>query len=128
MYDDKIQNYAFSMLAIQLAFVLIGFTGVFPFSLEIAGFNVAGDIQDTASSIQTMYEGIASEGILSSIAVTAFILIMGIKILLEFMVLALTGSYPLMIALGLPALFALPISVLITAVIVYMISIKFLGR
>jgi hypothetical protein len=125
---DKIEGYAFSMLLIQLSFVLIGFTGIYPFSMEVAGFDVYGDIQDTISSIQTMYEGVASEGIITSIAITGLILIMGTKILLEFVLLSLTGSYPLMVALGLPALFALPISALFSAVIVYMVAIKFLGR
>lgn len=128
MNEDKIQSYAFSMLVIQLSFVLLGFTGVFPFSLEVAGLDIAGDIQDTSNTIQTTYENIASEGIINSIAITGLILIMGAKILLEFMLLAITGSYPLMVALGLPSVFALPISVLFSAVIIYMISIKFLGR
>lgn len=128
MNEDKIQSYAFGMLTVQLAFVLIGLTGLYPFTLEIAGLDVAGDITDTANTIQTTYQNIASEGFINSIAITGLILILGVKILLEFMVLALIGSYPMMITLGLPAAFALPISVLISAVIIYMISVKFLGR
>lgn len=128
MNSDKIQEYAFAMLLIQVSFVLIGLTGVFPFSLEIAGFDVYGDIQDSVSSIQTMYEGVAGEGILTSVAITGLILIMGVKILLEFVLLCLVGAYPLMIALGLPAVFALPIAGFLSAVIVYMITVKFLGR
>ncbi|MDP4225235.1 MAG: hypothetical protein Q8910_02500 [Bacteroidota bacterium] len=128
MNSDKIQEYAFSMLIIQVAFVLIGLTGVFPFSLEIAGFDVYGDIQDSVNSIQTMYEGVAGEGIISSVMITGFILLIGVKILLEFVFLCLVGAYPLMIALGLPAVFAVPIAGFLSAVIVYMITIKFLGR
>lgn len=128
MNEDKIQSYAFSMLLIQVSFVLIGLTGIFPFSLEIAGFDVYGDIQDTVNSIQTMYEGVAGDGILTSVAITGLILIMGVKILLEFVLLCLVGAYPLMIALGLPAVFAVPIAGFISVVIVYMITIKFLGR
>lgn len=128
MNEDKIQSYAFSMLLIQVAFVLIGLTGVFPFSLDVAGFDVYGDIQDTVNSIQTMYEGVAGDGIITSVAITGMILIMGVKILLEFVLLCLVGAYPLMIALGLPAVFAVPIAGFLSAVIVYMITIKFLGR
>lgn len=128
MNSDKIQEYAFSMLLIQVAFVLIGLTGVFPFSLEVAGFDVYGDIQDSVNSIQTMYEGVAGDGIITSVAITGLILLMGVKILLEFVLLCLVGAYPLLIALGLPAVFALPISGFFSAVIVYMITIKFLGR
>lgn len=128
MNEDKIQSYAFSMLLIQVSFVLIGLTGVFPFSLEVAGFDVYGDIQDSVDSIQTMYEGVAGDGIITSVAITGLILLMGVKILLEFVLLCLVGAYPLMVALGLPAVFALPISGFMSAVIVYMITIKFLGR
>ncbi len=128
MTEDKIQSYAFSMLLLQLAFVLIGLTGVFSYSLEIAGFDVYGDIQDTMDSIQTMYEGVAGEGIITSVAITGLILIMGVKILLEFFLLVFLGAYPLMVAVGLPVAFALPISVFFGAVCVYGIAAKFMGR
>jgi len=128
MIEDKIQNYAFSMLLLQLAFVLIGLTGIFPYSLELAGFDVYGDIQDTVSSIQTMYEGVAGEGIITSVAITGVILLMGVKIILEFVLLTLTGAYPLMIAIGLPVEFAVPISAILGAVCVYGLAVKFLGR
>lgn len=128
MSGDKIEGYAFSMLLLQLAFVLIGLTGVFPFSLELAGFDVYGDINETVGSIQTMYENIASEGVIGSVAITGLILIMGVKILLEFVLLTLTGAYPLMVAVGLPVAFALPISVFFGAVCVYGLAVKFLGR
>lgn len=128
MSGDKIEGYAFSMLILQLCFVLIGLTGIFPYSLEVAGFDISEDIQETVTSVQTMYGDIAGEGVLSSVAITGFILIMGVKILLEFLVLCLTGAYPVMIALGLPGSFALPISVIIGAVCVYTLAVKFMGR
>ena len=128
MTGDKIESYAFSMLIIQLCFVLLGLAGVFPFSLEIAGLNIASDITDTVNTIQNMYSNIAGEGVINSIAITGLILIMGVKILLEFLLLSITGGYPIMIALGLPAVFALPISVLMGAVCVYTLAVKFLGR
>jgi hypothetical protein len=126
--NDKIETYAFSIILIQLSFVLIGLAGIFPFSLNIAGFDVYGDIQNTISNIQTMYESIAGSGALSSIAITGYILIMGVKILLEFFLLTIIGAYPVLVAVGLPVVFALPISVFIGAVCVYQIAIKFLGR
>jgi hypothetical protein len=126
--DDKIQGYALSMLLLQLAFVLIGLTGIFPYSLEFAGFDAYSDIQNTVSSIQTMYEGIAGEGIISSVAITGLILLMGVKIILEFALLTLTGAYPLMVAIGLPVAFALPISVFFGVVCIYGLAVKFLGR
>lgn len=128
MSGDKIESYAFSMLILQLCFVLLGLTGVFPFSLEFAGFNISEDITETVTSIQSMYSNIAGEGIINSVAITGLILIMGVKILLEFLLLSITGAYPIMTALGLPASFALPISVLIGAVCVYTLAVKFLGR
>ena len=128
MTGDKIESYAFSMLIIQLCFVLLGLAGVFPYSLEIAGLNVASDIQDSVNTIQSMYSNIAGEGVINSIAITGLILIMGVKILLEFLLLSITGAYPIMVALGLPASFALPISVLMGAVCVYTLAVKFLGR
>ncbi len=128
MNSDKIEGYAFTMLLLQLSFVLIGLTGIFPYSMEFAGFNAAEDIQETVDSVQTMYENLAGEGILSSMALTAYILVMGVKIVLEFLLLTLTGAYPLMVAVGLPVVFAVPISAVLGAVCVYGLAVKFLGR
>lgn len=128
MSGDKIEGYAFSMLILQLCFVLLGLSGVFPYTLEFAGLDVTQDITDTINNIQSMYSNIAGEGIINSVAITGFILIMGVKILLEFLLLSITGAYPIMLALGLPAAFALPISFLIGAVCVYCLAVKFLGR
>lgn len=126
--ENKIEGYAFSMLLIQLAFVLINLTGVYPYTLEIAGFSVYDDIQETTNSIQTAYEEVAGAGFLANTAITAYMLIMGVKIVLEFIMLTLTGAYPLLVALGLPAVFALPVAALMGAVTVYGLAIKFLGR
>lgn len=128
MNSDKIEGYAFTMLLLQLSFVLLGLAGIFPYSMEFAGFNAAEDIQETVDSVQTMYERLAGEGILSSMALTAYILVMGVKIVLEFLLLTLTGAYPLMVAVGLPVVFAAPISVILGAVCVYGLAVKFLGR
>lgn len=126
--ENKIEGYAFSMLLIQLAFVLINLTGVYPYTLEIAGISVYDDIQETTNSIQTAYKGVAGAGILANSAITAYMLIMGVKIVLEFLMLTLTGAYPLLVALGLPEVFALPIAALMGAVTVYGLAVKFLGR
>lgn len=128
MNSDKIEGYAFTMLLLQLSFVLLGLAGIFPYSMEFAGFNAAEDIQETVDSVQTMYERLAGEGILSSMALTAYILVMGVKIVLEFLLLTLTGAYPLMVAVGLPVVFAVPISAILGAVCVYGLAVKFLGR
>ena len=117
--NDKIESYAFSMLLFQLSLVLIGLTEVFPFSLEVAGFDVYGDISGTMTAIQTMFGGIAEAGVLSSIAITGLILLMGIKIILEFVLMVLVGTYPIMCAVGLPVVFALPFSLFFGAVAVY---------
>lgn len=123
MSGDKIEAYAFSMLIIQLCFVLLGLSGVFPYSLEFAGLDITKDITDTS-----MYNNIAGEGIINSVAITGLILILGVKIILEFLVLSILGAYPIMAALGLPGSFALPISFLIGAVCIYTLAVKFLGR
>lgn len=126
--EEKIEGYAFSMLVIQLAFVLLNLTGVYPYTLEIAGFSVYNDITETTNSVQTMYEQVAGEGILANTVITALMLMMGVKIVLEFIMLTLTGAYPLLVALGLPEVFALPVAALMGAVTVYGLAIKFLGR
>ncbi|WP_288959404.1 hypothetical protein [uncultured Aminobacterium sp.] len=126
--EQKIEGYAFTMLVIQLAFVLINLAGLYPYTLEIAGFSVYDDIHETTNSIQTAYEEVAGAGILANTAITAYMLIMGVKIILEFLMLTLIGAYPLLVALGLPAAFAIPVAALIGAVTVYGLAIKFLGR
>lgn len=126
--EEKIEGYAFSMLLIQLAFVLINLTGIYPYSFEVAGFSIYDDIQDTTNSVQTMYSQVAGNGILSNAVISALMLGMGVKIVIEFIMLTLTGAYPLMVALGLPDAFALPVAALMGAVTVYGLAIKFLGR
>jgi len=86
------------------------------------------DIQETTSSVQTLYQQVAGGGILANTVITAIMLMMGVKIVLEFIMLTLTGAYPLLVALGLPAAFALPVAALMGAVTVYGLAIKFLGR
>lgn len=128
MAQDFIEKYAFSMLLFQLSLVLIGLTGVFPFSLQIAGFDVYGDIETTMNSVQTTYEQLGEGGIFSSVAITGIMLFMGVKILLEFVIMVFVGTYPIMTASGLPAAFALPISLFFGAVAVYGLGKKLLGR
>ncbi len=126
--EQKIEGYAFTMLLIQLAFVLINLTGVYPYSFEVAGYSAYDDIQETTNSIRSMYADLAGGGILANTAITALMLFMGVKIVLEFIMLTLTGAYPLLVALGLPEVFALPIAALMGAVTVYGLAVKFLGR
>lgn len=128
MIENKIEGYALSMLLVQLSFVFIGLTGIYPFTMEIAGFDVYQDIQETSQSIQTMYQNVAGEGALTAVAMSGLMAIMGVKIVLEFMLLTLTGAYPLMVAMGLPAAFALPLAAFLGAVILYGLAVKFLGR
>lgn len=126
--SDKIQSYAFTMLLLQLSFVLIGLAGIFPFSLEIAGLDVYADIQESVTDIQTSYESIADLGTWDYAKITALSLIMGVKIIFEFIILVLLGAYPLLVGIGLPVSFALPIAAMLGAVMVYQLSVKFLGR
>lgn len=128
MNTDKIQGYAFSMLIIQLSFVLVGLSGIFPFSLEVAGVDVYADIQKTADSIRTTYQDLGGGGIASTMVVSGIILFYGVKICLEFFILVFIGAGPFLVALGVPLEFALPISLVIGAVCVYTLAVKFLGR
>lgn len=125
---DQIERYAFSMLLLQLSLVLVGLTGIFPFSLQVAGFDVYGDISGTMASVQTMYEGIAGAGVLSSMAITGLILLMGVKIVFEFVLMVFVGTYPILTAFGLPVVFALPISLFFGALALYGLATKLLGR
>lgn len=126
--SDKIRGYAFSMLLIQLSFLLVGLAGIFPYSFELAGFDVYGDITETTTEVQTMYESVADGGTLAYAAISAMVLLMGVKIILEFFILIILGAYPLMLGVGLPATFALPIASFIGALMLYELVYKFLGR
>ncbi|MDI9395805.1 MAG: hypothetical protein QM426_10525 [Euryarchaeota archaeon] len=125
---DKVRGYAFTMLLIQLAFLLLGLTGLYPYRFEIAGFDVYEDINKTTTEIQEMYSSVAGGGTLAYAAITTMTLLMGVKILLEFLILVVIGAYPILTTLGLPAAFALPISAIISAIMLYELVYKFLGR
>ncbi|MCQ1534843.1 hypothetical protein FTO70_03880 [Methanosarcina sp. KYL-1] len=125
---DKLKGYAFSMMLLQLSLVLLGLTEVYPFSLEIAGFDVYGDITETMTSIQTMFSGIAENGVLTSVAISGMVLLMGVKVVLEFALMVIVGTYPIMTAMGLPGTFALPISLFFGTVAIYGLAMKLLGR
>ena len=128
MGEDKIQAYAFFMLILQLSFVLIALSEVYPFTMEIAGMDIYGDITESIETVQNMYTDIASEGLIGSTVVAGMMLLMGLKITLEFLILVLIGAYPIMTAMGLPATFALPISLMISAICIYTLAVKFIGR
>lgn len=130
MIENKIEGYAFTMLLIQLAFVLIGLTGIFPYSTEFAGFEAYDDIQESIDSITVMYSDISENGLfsISGAVAGAYILFNGAKILLEFILLIFLGARPLLIAVGLPSVFASCITALFDAVCIYGLSVKFLGR
>lgn len=125
---DKIRGYAFTMLLIQLSFLLIGLAGIFPYSFELAGIDVYEDITKTTTEVQVMYESVTGGGALAYAAISAMVLIMGVKILFEFLLLVVLGAYPLFLGLGLPAAFALPISAIIGAIMLYELVYKFVGR
>lgn len=128
MIEEKIEGYAFLILAVQLAFVLIGLVGIYPENTTFGGLNAYADIQNSLNSIQTMYEDISGNGLITATVIGAMMLGTGIKILFEFIIMVIVGTYPMMVSCGLPAAFALPISGIIGAVMLYGLSVKFLGR
>lgn len=117
MVRENLQKYVYVLLFIHLSFVLVNLSGFFPVTLDIAGFDVIGDVTATMEEIEETFENSASG--LDYMVMAGFLIVSGVKLLIGFVALTLAGPAPIMDLLGVPSVIYLPISGVIGAVVLY---------
>lgn len=121
MLEEKIKQYAYVLLFISVAFNVLNVAGITNVSITVAGFDVMADITDTTNEIQNKFE--TSTGTLDYAMAAGFLLIMGTKILIEFLVLIFGGLIPIMDVtlgnLGIPSRIYSPIAAVMIAIALY---------
>lgn len=116
MMEEKVKQYAYVMMFINLSLALLNISGVMPVHTEIAGFDVMGDMTQNAYDIQEKFS--SSSGFEYVIAV-GLLIYNGVKIILEFVFLIFAGLVPVFEAFGISSLLYIPIITVIDAIVLY---------
>ena len=117
MITENLQRYAYYMMFINLAFLLLNIAGIFQVSMSVAGFDAIEEMNDTFNGIKTKFE--AAGNSLEYVLVVGFMLIEGVKLIILFIIMVFTGLAVIFELLGVPALMYGPIVTVIDAVILY---------
>lgn len=116
MLEEKVKQYAYVMMFLNLSLALINISGIMPIHTEIAGFDVMDDMTQNAYEIQEKFS--SSSGFEYVIAV-GLLIYNGVKIILEFVFLVFAGLVPVFQAFGISALIYGPIVTVIDAIVLY---------
>lgn len=116
MYDT-LQKYAYTMMFINIALILINIAGFFPVANSIAGYSYMENIADQFS---TMEDQLASaNSTLEYIYVAGLMLIIGIQVLVLFIALVFFGIALIASFIGIPAVIYGPIVIALDCVVLY---------
>jgi len=121
-----IRTYGVIMLCINLAFALIAASGLFPLELGVSGFvGLPAELLATSADLQNTFEN-SSTG-LDYLMMTGFVIFYGVKILILFAGMVLTGLADILAAVGMPAALYVPITLVTDAIILYELGTKLRG-
>lgn len=117
MISENVQKYAYAMMFINLAFILVNVAGIFSISYTIGGYDAIEDITDSISEITTKFQNAGNT--LQYILVVGFMIIEGVKLIILFLLLAFFGLAAIFEVLSVPVIIYGPIIVVINAIILY---------
>lgn len=121
-----LRGYVFTMLFINLGFILLNLTGIFPITLSIAGLEVVGNMNADVIELQTTFEN-ASSG-LDYLEISGYVIVVGGKLLIQFFCMVFFGVGAIFSTIGFPSAIVIPISVCIGGVMLYECGMLLLGR
>lgn len=116
MMEEKVKQYAYVMMFLNLSMALLNISGIMSVHTEIAGFDVMDDMTQNAYEIQEKFS--SSSGFEYVIAV-GLLIYNGVKIILEFVFLIFAGLVPVFQAFGISPLLYIPIVTVIDAIVLY---------
>lgn len=115
--EDTLRKYAYYLMVVNIAAILINIAGFFPVHYTIGGYDAMQAIVNNIGDITSAFSN-ASHG-LDYLLVAGFAIINGIQILLNFLLLVFGGLGGIAAAIGIPAIMYLPVVVMIDAIIIY---------
>lgn len=121
MYLQVLRSYSVFMIFISIALAIVGFTQVFPHSVDVAGLSTSdllSSIQEDENTIRSLTE---SGNIVEYAIASGYIAWEGIKIVISVMLLVLGGFAEILILLGVES----AIAVLVQAGIDFLIVFEF---
>lgn len=117
MITENLQKFAYVMMFVNIAFLLMNTAGFFPVAYTVGGYDAIEDLTSTITDITTQFEGAGNS--LEYLLVAGFMLIMGVKIIILFLILVFFGLGAIMAVLGIPAVIYAPIIVVVDCIILY---------
>lgn len=121
-----LRPYAFIMLFVNLGFILVNLTGLFPITLELGGVQVIGNMNDDVTQLQTTFQS-ASSG-LDYLQISGYVIFIGGKLIIQFFAMAFLGFGAILDTIGFPAAITAPISVVLGAILLYELGMLLMGR
>lgn len=121
-----VREFAFCMLFINLSFWLVNLTGLFPFETEIAGIKIYDELNKTVTDLQNRIEG--SMQIVDYLTIGALMIVLGLKVIFSFFLMAFFGIGSLLDALGVPTTVSVLVSITTGAIILYELGRMLLAR
>lgn len=120
MFYENLQKYAYTMMFINIAFIIVNLAGIFPIAYTVDGYSGITDMQNNIERINTTFNNASNSGSsLEYVAVIAILLIEGVLILVKFLMLVFTGLAGIFSMLGVPAVFYVPIVAVVDAIVLY---------
>jgi hypothetical protein len=120
MFYENLQKYAYTMMFLNIAFMIVNIAGIFPIAYTIAGYPVIESLQGDITTINTQFQqATGSNNPLEYIEAIAILLINGVKILLKFLLMVFAGLAGIFSILSVPGLIYTPIVAVIDAIILY---------
>lgn len=117
MITENLQRYAYFLMFVNLAVMVINIGGFFPIHYTIAGYDVMESIVNDVDSIVSGFENAGNS--LEYLLVAGFAIINGIQIIIKFLLLVLAGLAGIAAMMGIPAIIYTPIVVAVDAIILY---------
>ena len=121
MYLQVLRSYSVFMVFISIALAIVGFTQVFPYSVDVAGLSTSdllNSIQEDEETIKNLTE---SGNIVEYAVASGYIAWEGVKIVVSVLMFVLGGFYEILILLGVES----AIAVLLQAGVDFLVLFEF---
>jgi len=120
MFYENLQKYAYTMMFVNIAFIIVNIAGIFPIAYTVAGYPAIESLQKDITEIDTKFQlATGSSNPLQYLDAIALLLINGVKILLKFLMLIFAGLAGIFSMLGVPGIMYTPLVAVVDAIILY---------
>lgn len=121
MYLQTLRSYSVFMVFISIALTIVGFTQVFPYSVDIAGLSTSDLLKSITEDENTIRSLTESGNLVEYAVASGYIAWEGVKIVISVMLFVLGGFAEILILLGIDS----AIAVLLQAGVDFLIIFEF---